>query len=83
MNREPRPLTEEQDARIADRLARIWECYRSDDARAGAEVGAALVQEYPEHGEAWFWLGCCRERLGDLRGADRCFLRGRRARWEP
>jgi predicted Zn-dependent protease with MMP-like domain len=77
------PLSEEQDAIIADRLSRIWEAYRSDDAALGVRLGTELVSEFPDHGEAWFWLACCRERLGELREADRCFLRANRARIEP
>lgn len=83
MSREPRPLSEEQDAHIADRLARLWESYRADDAATGAALGEELVREFADHGEAWFWLGCCRERLGQLRAADRAFLRANRARLEP
>lgn len=83
MNREPRPLTDEQDAHVADHLGRLWEAYRADDAAAGAALGEALVREFSEHGEAWFWLGCCRERLGQLRAADRAFLRANHARLEP
>lgn len=83
MSREPQPLSEEQDAHIADHLARLWEAYRADDVATGTALGEALVQEFPDHGEAWFWLGCCRERLGRLRAADQAFLRARRARLEP
>ena len=80
---EPRPLTDEQDARIAEQLAQIWELYRSDDSAAGAVVAKAAVQDMPEHGELWFWLGCCQERLGELRAADHSFLNAGRARIEP
>ena len=76
-------MSDEQDAHIAERLALIWEAYRSDDAAQGALIGDELTRAFPDYGEAWFWLACCHERLGHLRLADRCFLRANRARTEP
>jgi predicted Zn-dependent protease with MMP-like domain len=75
--------TSEADARVADGLSSLWEAYRLDQAARGVTLGAKLVAEHPEHGELWFWYGCCLERCGDLRAADRAFMRGAKARTEP
>lgn len=83
MTREPRHLSDEEDARIADVLTRMWDAYRTNDAAAGIVLGLELVKAFPHHGEAWFWLGCCRERAGELQQADRCFLRARNCALEP
>jgi predicted Zn-dependent protease with MMP-like domain len=73
----------EADARIADGLAIIWEAYRLDEIPRATAAAQALVKDQPTHGEAWFWLGCCLERSGDYRAADKAFLRGTRAKVEP
>lgn len=73
----------ETDARIADGLAIIWEAYRLDEIPRATAAAQALVKDQPHHGEAWFWLGCCLERSGDYRAADKAFLRGTRAKVEP
>jgi predicted Zn-dependent protease with MMP-like domain len=74
--------SEETDARIADGLAAMWEAYRLDQAARGVELGTQLVSQHPDHGESWFWLGCCQERLRDYRPADHSFMRAARARTE-
>jgi predicted Zn-dependent protease with MMP-like domain len=71
------------DARIADGLAAIWEAYRLDDVPRAVTAGRALVHDHPEHGEGWFWLGCCLERQRDYRAADHAFARAGRAHDEP
>jgi predicted Zn-dependent protease with MMP-like domain len=71
------------DARIADGLAIIWEAYRLDEIPRAAAAAKALVTDQPQHGEAWFWYGCCLERLGDYRMADKAFMRGAKAKVEP
>ena len=73
----------EGDARIADGLAIIWEAYRQDELPRAAAAAKVLVADQPQHGEAWFWYGCCLERMGDSRLADKAFLRGAKARVEP
>lgn len=71
------------DARIADGLAIIWEAYRLDEIPRATAAAKALVTDQPQHGEAWFWYGCCLERLGDYRMADKAFMRGAKAKVEP
>jgi predicted Zn-dependent protease with MMP-like domain len=73
----------ESDARIADGLAIIWEAYRLDEIPRAAAAAKALVTDQPQHGEAWFWYGCCLERLGEYRMADKAFMRGAKAKVEP
>jgi len=73
----------ETDARISDGLAIIWEAYRLDEIPRATAAAQALVKDQPQHGEAWFWLGCCLERTGDCRAADKAFLRGTRTKVEP
>jgi predicted Zn-dependent protease with MMP-like domain len=74
---------DELDAFITERLGRLWDAYRDDDAALGVTLGAELVARLPDNGEMWFWYGCCLERMGQLNRADHCFLRARSARQEP
>ncbi len=57
----------------------MWEAYRSDDAKGGAASGLKAVADFPQHGEAWYWLACCLERVRDFRAADRAFMRATKA----
>ena len=65
----------ETDARLADGLAIIWEAYRMDEIPRATAAARALVTDQSQHGEAWFWYGCCLERTGDYRAADKAFMR--------
>ena len=73
----------ETDARLADGLAIIWEAYRMDEIPRATAAARALVTDQSQHGEAWFWYGCCLERTGDYRAADKAFLRASKAKVEP
>jgi predicted Zn-dependent protease with MMP-like domain len=64
-------------------LATAWTAYRRNDQAAMLTAAGNLVKHHPRHGEAWFWAGCLRERLGDLMGADNAFRRAARAPDEP
>jgi predicted Zn-dependent protease with MMP-like domain len=76
-------MDEKKPESIAAALAPIWTAYRRDDHAAAVAAGRAAVAAHPQHGEAWFWLGCALERDGDLRQADRCFMRAAKAPVEP
>lgn len=64
-------------------LATAWTAYRRNDHPAMLTAAANLVKHHDRHGEAWFWVGCLRERMGDLMNADNAFRRAARAPDEP
>lgn len=77
----PADAGQEDPALVA--IEAVWEAYRAGDVTRGVALGRAAVDEHADHGEAWFALGCCLERGGDLLAADRCFARAARARIDP
>ena len=73
----------DEDPALTEHLAAIWGAYQDARAKDGVALGAEAVRQWPEQGEAWFALACCRERAGDLLGADRGFSRAAVARVDP
>jgi len=73
----------DEDPALTEHLAAIWGAYQDARAKEGVALGAETVRQWPQQGEAWFALACCRERIGDLIGADRAFSRAAAVRDDP
>lgn len=53
-----------------DLVAVLWEQKRGEEALAVAEEG---IRRFPKSAENWYGLGLCRDRRGDLKGAEAAF----------
>lgn len=70
-------------ADVESLLDQVWQAYRLDQRQKAVDLGKLAIEEFADHGGAWFALGCAQERLGDLLAADKAFAKSARCTNDP